>query len=113
MKTPYGKECKFYYADYVRGRETAECRLLENNPETDAWFPALCQTCPVPEILMANHCPHLHLYARVRKSLFGLSKKVEIEGFCERHFLQVRDPRVGCGNCHQVELDFVEVTQDP
>jgi hypothetical protein len=77
MKTPYGKECKFYYSDYFRGRESEECRLIENNPDSDKWFPALCQNCPVPDILLANQCQHLRLYGRVSKALFGLSKKVE------------------------------------
>lgn len=105
MKTPYGQECKFYYADFFRGNNTEECRLLENNPETERWFPALCQTCPVPEILRANQCPHLHLYARVGKTMFGLSKRVEVEGFCDVSFSDVRDPRVGCGQCHEIELE--------
>lgn len=102
MKTPFGRECKFYYEDYVRGRSTAECRLIGNNPESEPWFPSLCQTCPVPNILMANQCPHLRLYARVDKALFGLSKKVQVEGFCDEHFLDVSEPRVGCGHCHEV-----------
>ncbi len=108
MKTPFGKECKFYYSDYFRGKETAECRLLANNPETEKWFPALCQTCPAPDILLANQCPHLHLYARVAKTLFGLSKKVEVEGFCEQTFTEVAAPRVGCGHCQTVPREFYD-----
>lgn len=106
MKTPYGKECKYYFADYVRGRETQACRLLENNPESEAWFPSLCQTCPVPDILRQNQCSHLRLYARVGKSLFGLARKVEVEGFCNEQFLEVKDRRVGCGHC-QTQVDFI------
>lgn len=111
MKTPYGKECKFYYSDYFRGRESVECRLLANNPESEKWFPALCQNCPVPDILAANQCPHLRLYGHVGKTLFGLAKKVEVEGFCDRQFLDVKDPHVGCGHCHEVDLDQVEVAE--
>ncbi len=111
MKTPYGKECKFYYADYLRGRETEECRLLENNPESEPWFPALCQTCPVPDILLTNQCEHLHLYARVGKTLFGLSKRIELEAFCDQHFLEVRDPRRGCGHCHELDLEQLDVAE--
>lgn len=112
MKTPYGKECKFYYGDYVRGRETQECRLIGNNPESDAWTPALCQTCPVPEILMANHCEHLRLFGRVGKALFGLSKRVEVEGFCDEYFLDVKEPHVGCGHCHEVDLEEVVLNKE-
>ena len=108
MKTPYGKECKYYYSDYFRGREEQECRLIGNNPDSDKWFPPLCQTCPVPEILMANQCQHLRLYGRVGKSLFGLTRKVEVEGFCDQHFLDVTEPRVGCGHCHETDLEEVE-----
>lgn len=111
MKTPYGQECKFYYSDYFRGRETQECRLLANNPDSEKWFPALCQNCPVPAILAANQCQHLRLYAHVGKGLFGLTKKVEVEGFCDEYFLDVQDPSVGCGNCHKVDLDRVEVAE--
>ena len=105
MKTPYDKECKFFYGDYARGRATQECRLLDNNPESENWFPALCQNCPVPDILAANQCKHLRLYGRVGKSLFGLSKKVEVEGFCEQTFVEVKEPRVGCGHCHEIEFE--------
>jgi hypothetical protein len=109
MKTPFGKECKYYYADYFRGRESEECRLLRDNPESDKWFPALCQTCPVPDLLRANQCPHLHLYGRVAKTLFGLSKKVEVEGFCELSFVEVPEPRVGCGQCHKRLEEIPEI----
>ena len=109
MKTPYGKECKFYYDDYARGHATQECRLLANNPEAEKWFPALCQTCPVPDILRVNQCPQLHLYARVGKTLFGLSKKVVVEGFCERYFLETHDLRAGCGHCHELDLEEFEI----
>lgn len=111
MKTPYGKECKFFYGDYARGRATQECRLLDNNPESENWFPALCQNCPVPDILAANQCKHLRLYGRVGKSLFGLSKKVEVEGFCDQHFLDVQEPRVGCGHCHEIDLQELEIAE--
>jgi hypothetical protein len=111
MKTPYGKECKYYYGDNFRGRASEECRLIENNPESDNWYPALCQTCPVPDILMANQCEHMRLYGRVGKSIFGLSKKVEVEAFCDRYFLDVKDPRTGCGHCHEVDLEEIRVAE--
>lgn len=105
MKTPYGKECKYYYADYYRGRETQECRLIGNNPASDRWFPALCQTCPVPGLLLVNRCPHLHLYGRVSKAFFGLSKQVQVEAFCDQYFTEVQEPRIGCGHCHEFKFE--------
>ncbi|MEW5719860.1 MAG: hypothetical protein AB1817_14610 [Chloroflexota bacterium] len=100
MKTPYGRECQFYYADYYRGRDTQECRLVQQNPDSAAWKPALCQTCPVPGILLANVCPHLVLRARVGKSFLGLTQKIQIEAACREYRVAVEKPQVGCGKCH-------------
>ena len=33
--------------------------------------------------------------------LFGLSKHVEVEGWCSEYFLDVEHPAVGCGHCHE------------
>ncbi len=56
MKTPAGSECKYFYGDYYRGRDHEECRLLGAQ-----WKPALCRTCPVPAIEMANACEFMRL----------------------------------------------------
>ena len=100
MKTPFGKECKYYYADYYRGRDFQECRLIQLNPASPAWKPALCQTCPVPDILLANACPNLALHARVSVAWFGLLQKVEVQAACRESRVEVKRPKVGCGNCH-------------
>ncbi len=100
MRTPYGKECKHYYADYYRGKETQECRLLLRNPASALWKPALCQTCSVPDILVANLCPNLALEARVGKAAFGLVHRVEVKGRCREYGVEVAKPKVGCGKCH-------------
>lgn len=107
MRTPYGKECKYYYSDYFRGKSTEECRLIQANPDSASWKPALCQACAVPGILLANACPHLVLHARVGKSLFGLIQKIEIEAACREHHVEVSKPHVGCGHCREY-LDRVE-----
>lgn len=99
MKTPFGKECRFYYEDYFRGREKKECRLIDSNPNSEPWSVSLCQSCPVPDILLANACPNLILQARVRSNLFGLLKSVEIQTACRKYRLQVDEPKVGCGHC--------------
>jgi hypothetical protein len=54
MKTPAGKECKFFFGDYYRGRNREECRLLQAAGER--WTRDLCRTCPVPGVLQANAC---------------------------------------------------------
>ncbi len=102
MKTPYGKECQYYYADYYRGKDEQHCRLIEANPESAPWKPALCQNCPVPDIRFANACPNLILHAHVGKSLLGLLQKVEIEPRCSQYHVAVTRPKVGCGHCHEV-----------
>jgi hypothetical protein len=100
MRTPYDKECKYYYTDYFRGKSTQECRLLQANPSSDVWKPALCQNCPVPDILLANACPNLVMRAHVGKSLLGLLSKVEIESACREYRVEVDRPKIGCGHCH-------------
>ncbi len=104
MKTPYGRECKFFYGDYFRGHETQACRLLERNPNSDPWFVALCQTCPVPDILADNQNPNLRLRGWVDKGFLGLTKKVKVEAMCAKHGIEVPDPRLGCVQCRAETL---------
>lgn len=113
MQTPAGKECRYYYEDFNRGREIQECRLIQRNRESPPWSPGLCQTCPVPDMLQANACPHLVLDGKVTKSLFGLVQRVEVTGWCSEYFLDVEHPAVGCGHCHEYRdgpsiLDLVD-----
>jgi hypothetical protein len=99
MKTPYGKECKYYYGDYYRGKTMQECRLIEANPSSAPWKPSLCQTCPVPGILQVNGSINLGLRARVARSLFGLTQKVQVTAYCREHRVEIADPKKGCEQC--------------
>ena len=72
MITPAGKECRFYYQDYFRGRSEQECRLIKANPRSPKWRPKDCATCPVPDILIAN---------------------------CSLHLIDVEKPEAGCPKC--------------
>lgn len=101
MLTPAGKECKFYYQDYFRGRETRECRLLQRNPEGGVWKPGHCTQCPVPDVLRQNACPNLALEARVERTLLGLRERVRVYAVCALHLTEVAEPVVGCGHCHE------------
>jgi hypothetical protein len=101
MRTPAGKECRYYYEDFFRWRSTQTCRLIERNRESPPWTPGLCQTCPVPDILQANACPNLVLDAQVSKRLFGLVQRVEVTGWCSEYFVEVEHPSIGCGHCHE------------
>jgi hypothetical protein len=102
MKTPFGADCKFYYADFHRGRNTQECRLLHNQK----WTPALCKNCPAPRIQLANACEHLTLTARIDNGFLGLNRHVVISAFCSKSVQNVKEPAIGCGQCHGAKLDF-------
>jgi hypothetical protein len=99
MKTPAGKECKFYYGDFFRGRNVESCRLIERNPDSLPWKPSLCFTCPVPEILRANQSKTLKLDGKVVNRFLGLKQQVVVTGWCSECFREVPDPRVGCPDC--------------
>lgn len=99
MKTPYGKECKYYFADYYRGKNTQECRLIAANRASGPWKPALCQSCPVPDILQANGSVNLGLRGRVSKGMLGLMQKVEVTAFCREHHVGIANPKQGCDLC--------------
>ena len=100
MRTPAGAECRFYHADYHRGRSRQECRLIARNRASERWTPDLCRTCPVPAILQANACPNMVLEARVGRR-FGLLRRVVVEAFCTLTKEEVIEPMVGCGHCHE------------
>lgn len=99
MRTPAGKDCRFYYQDYNRGRNQHECRLIKGNRDSLPWQPKYCAQCPVPDILNANASPDLELTLTVRPRLIGLGRKLEISAFCIKHRIPIEDPYVGCPRC--------------
>ncbi len=111
MRTPAGFECKYFYGNYFRGRKQEECRLIGSALPPGHWTPDLCQKCPVPGILRANACEHMELTGRVKRSLFGLIRKVEVSAYCTKTRLPVNEPHVGCGECHPLPPTFVEKSQ--
>jgi len=103
MKTPAGKECKFFYGDYYRGRNHEECRL----PGLD-WKRSLCTTCPVPGILRANACERMQLSGEVIRPLEALfQKRVRVKSHCEKSGRSGFDAHIGCGECHPVPTVFL------
>jgi hypothetical protein len=100
VRTPFGQECRYYYADFHRGRTTQECRLVDQSPSRAAWFSDLCRDCPVPGILRANGCPHLRLEAQVSRGFLGFGRRVVVTASCTRSGSLVAEPQVGCGQCH-------------
>ncbi|GAB4570495.1 MAG: hypothetical protein Kow0077_04730 [Anaerolineae bacterium] len=100
MRTPAGKECPFYYADFHRGHSTQLCRLLENHPESLPWQPGDCKKCPVPAIVAANASPHLHLTLTIKPVLLGLGRRNELSAHCLKHDILIPDPYTGCPHCN-------------
>ena len=105
MRTPSGADCPYFYGDYARGRNREECRLLDAaNLE---WNASLCQTCPVPGIKRANACESMQLKPQVTRSLLNLFRKqVQVTAYCEKSKQTVREPQVGCGQCHPLPPEF-------
>lgn len=75
------------------------CRLIERSNDSLPWKPSLCQTCPVPDILLANGSKTLVLDGKVVKKFFGFKQEVVVEGWCSECFSAVPDPKRGCPNC--------------
>jgi hypothetical protein len=102
MRTPAGKECKYFYGNYYRGRNSEECRLLG-----DAWERVLCSRCSIPEILRSNACESMRLSAVIDRPLGALFRKqVKVTTYCEKTGRSGFDPYTGCGECHPVPLVF-------
>jgi hypothetical protein len=111
MRTPAGTECRYYYEDFMRGREVQECRLLAANPESRAWRPKLCGSCPVPAILRANGCTHMSLEAWVGRRWLVLPQ-VRVRAFCSLAQEEVAEPMVGCGRCHEERWRSIQESLD-
>ncbi|HRE48101.1 MAG TPA: hypothetical protein PLD47_10280 [Aggregatilineales bacterium] len=107
MKTPAGKECPHYYADFHRQRSKQECRLAKRNPASAAWKPGDCVRCAVPDILRANASPHLNLTLTIRPGIvFGIGRAVVVTAHCEKHQVAVADAFVGCPQCNEERPGF-------
>lgn len=105
MRTPSGIDCPHFYSDYFRGRSVEECRLLKAARQT--WTPDLCKTCPVPGITRANACEHLQLTPTVARPLSAMFlRRVQIRAFCTKTNRAVKEPHIGCGECHPLPPIF-------
>ena len=100
MRTPYGQECRYYYADFHRGHNEEACRLAEANSASEPWVSDVCKDCPVPGILRANACEYMQLSGRVVKGFLGFGRKMVVEARCTKTQRMVAEPQIGCGECH-------------
>lgn len=110
MRTPAGKECIYFYGDYYRGRDFEECRLLVASNPPQKWKRDLCFNCPVPDLLLANACPHLVLEGRVERAFPFAKKRVSVTASCSKTQRAVAEPEIGCGECHPLPSIFAGVT---
>lgn len=108
MRTPYGKECPYFFGDYYRGRNHEECRLIGDQPAKHRWTSELCKTCPVPGIILANACENMKLQASIQSLPLGISKRMKIKAFCTLSGKVVSEPHIGCGQCHHLPKIFEE-----
>jgi hypothetical protein len=108
MRTPAGKECRYFYGDYHRGRDREECRLLESASPPLTWKRSLCTSCPVPDILLANACSNLVLKPRLARPFPFISQQVEVDSYCTKTSRSGFDPHIGCGECHPLPPIFDE-----
>ena len=112
MRTPAGPECHHYYEDYNRGRDIQLCRLARLNPNSLPWEPADCAKCPVPAILRANGSPHLELTLTIGKGFLGLGRGIEVQAFCEKHQIEIKEPQVGCPVCNSERPDIATLFEE-
>ena len=96
--------CRFYFEDYYRGRETMECRLPKSQ-ESLRWQRKICDSCPVPGILRETNCPHLALEGTVRKR-FPRGERMEVFAVCAKHMTELPDTGY-CARCAAEQEDIV------
>jgi hypothetical protein len=111
MRTPAGKECPHYYADYHRGRQIEECRLVKANPQSVSWQPKDCSRCPVPDIVLANASDTMLLKLTIRPALLGTVRRMKIDAWCDKHAIPIENPYVGCPRCAE-ENPALQVFRD-
>jgi hypothetical protein len=101
MSTPVN--CRYFYGDYFRGKNREECRLLAANPNNPRpWRRSLCDSCPVPKLLMDTNCADLLLEAEVKRKF--LREQVDVTfAVCARHRLELDNP----GNCPECAKEAV------
>ncbi|MBN2047680.1 MAG: hypothetical protein JW750_07560 [Anaerolineaceae bacterium] len=108
MKTPFGKECSYFYGNYFRGKNDEECRLIGGRSAQFRWTPDLCKTCPVPDIQRANGCQQMTITAEVRKTMLGFKRQVVVHAYCRKTHDFVDDPYIGCGHCNDLPDIFIQ-----
>jgi len=97
MTTPKPVNCRYYYADFFRGRDHEECRLLKRNPDSRPWRRSLCDSCPVPDILISTNCKEIALGATGGEK-GGIMERGGGYAICAKHYVELDNPRY-CPEC--------------
>jgi hypothetical protein len=94
--------CRYFHGDYFRGKNQEECRLIAANPENERpWRRRLCDSCPVPEILITSNSRDLLLEAEVKRRFLRDGVDVTF-AICAKHMVELSDPRY-CPECAREE----------
>ncbi len=97
MKKPVN--CRYFYGDYFRGRNKEECRLIDANPTNQhPWKRKLCDSCPVPEIIITSSSRDLGLEAEVKQGWLWNQQVNVTFAICRKHMRQLEDPH-NCPEC--------------
>ncbi len=90
--------CRYFHGDYHRGRNQEECRLLAASPNNQsAWQRKLCDSCPVPALIITSNSRDLVLEAQVKRKF--LRHQVEVTfAICAQHMVELADPNF-CPQC--------------
>jgi hypothetical protein len=95
--------CRYFYGDYHRGRNHEECRLLDANPDNQRpWKRKLCDSCPVPEILITSNSRDLVLEGTVKRKFIWENVEVTF-AICQKHLIELVDPHY-CPQCAEEEV---------
>ncbi len=96
--SPKPVNCRYFYGDYFRGKNVEECRLIARNPDSQRpWRRKLCDSCPIPELIITSQCRHLELEATVERKF--LRDQVEVTfAICTKHLIELDDPSY-CPQC--------------
>jgi len=106
--TQQSVNCRYFHGDYFRGKNKESCRLLEANPDNERpWRRALCNSCPVPEVVATTNSLELALEAEVKRKF--LREAVEITfAICTKHMLELANPR-HCPACAKDDAQLASV----
>jgi hypothetical protein len=84
--------CRYFYGDYFRGKNKEACRLIEGNPKNERpWRRKLCDSCPVPALLIASNSRDLLLEAEVKRKFLWDAVEVTF-AVCAKHMLELSNP---------------------